>query len=277
MKKRILFITALIMLAAGGCADTAGIPDALPEETPQIQITDASPEAGYRQISHAEALEMMKKDGGLIVIDVRRPDEYETGHIEGAVCIPSESIETEMPPELPDKEQTILVYCRTGRRSKLAAQKLCDMGYTNVYEFGGITDWIYGTVMEDKEPEEDMSGKKLIAVTVGDVTLYAQPEDNDSAEEFTAKLEEGDITLEMEDYGGFEKVGELPWRVTAQDEQITVGAGDIILYQGNKITLYYDSNTWSFTKLGHIDISKEELLGVLGDGSVTVSFSLEHK
>ena len=76
-----------------------------------------------------------------IIVDVRRMDEFETGHIPGAICIPNESIGTEQPEDLPDLNQIILVYCRSGNRSKQAAQKLFDMGYTNVYEFGGIIDW----------------------------------------------------------------------------------------------------------------------------------------
>lgn len=95
----------------------------------------------YTQITQEEAKEMMKKDDGHIIVDVRREDEYAEGHIPGAILIPNESIETEPPEELPDYDQIILVYCRSGRRSKEAAQKLADMGYAYVYEFGGIIDW----------------------------------------------------------------------------------------------------------------------------------------
>lgn len=95
----------------------------------------------YTMISQDQAKEMMEKEDGHIIVDVRRVDEFETGHIPGAVCIPNESIGTEQPEELPDLNQIILVYCRSGNRSKQAAQKLFDMGYTNVYEFGGIIDW----------------------------------------------------------------------------------------------------------------------------------------
>ena len=95
----------------------------------------------YTQISQDQAKEMIEKEDGHIIVDVRRVDEFETGHIPGAVCIPNESIGTEQPEELPDLDQVILVYCRSGNRSKQAAQKLFDMGYTNVYEFGGIIDW----------------------------------------------------------------------------------------------------------------------------------------
>ena len=95
----------------------------------------------YRQISMNEAAEMMKKESGYIILDVRRPDEYADGHIPGAINVPNEDINTAEIPELPDKAQLILVYCRSGRRSKEASEKLVKLGYTNVIEFGGILDW----------------------------------------------------------------------------------------------------------------------------------------
>ena len=107
------------------------------------QVTDGPDMEGhsYTRISQEEAKRMMAKDDGHVIVDVRRQDEYDGGHIPGAVCIPNESIGTEKPAALPDPEQIILVYCRSGRRSKEAAQKLFDMGYNHIYEFGGILDW----------------------------------------------------------------------------------------------------------------------------------------
>ena len=99
------------------------------------------PANSYRQISMDEAVEMMKKGSGYIILDVRRPDEYTEGHIPGAINVPNENIGTAEIPELPDKAQLILVYCRSGRRSKEASEKLVKLGYTNVVEFGGILDW----------------------------------------------------------------------------------------------------------------------------------------
>lgn len=95
----------------------------------------------YTQISQDKAAEMMAVDDGHVIVDVRREDEYAEGHIPGAILIPNESIVDTPPEELPDFDQIILIYCRSGRRSKEAAQKLADMGYTNVYEFGGIITW----------------------------------------------------------------------------------------------------------------------------------------
>ena len=95
----------------------------------------------YRQISMEEAVKMMKNEKNYIILDVRRADEFAEGHIPGAINIANELIGTEEIPELPDKTQLILVYCRSGRRSKEASEKLVKLGYTNIVEFGGILDW----------------------------------------------------------------------------------------------------------------------------------------
>ena len=103
----------------------------------------------YEQITQEEAARLMEAEKDYILLDVRTREEYAEAHIPGAVCVPNEEIGTEPPPELPDKDQLILIYCRSGRRSKEAAQKLFDMGYTNIYEFGGIIDWTGEIVTED--------------------------------------------------------------------------------------------------------------------------------
>ena len=97
--------------------------------------------ASFQQISQEEAMRIMEEETGYILLDVRTLDEYNESHIPGAVCIPNEHINTTPPSQLPDKSQTILVCCRSGNRSKQAAQKLADMGYTKVYEFGGMIAW----------------------------------------------------------------------------------------------------------------------------------------
>ena len=101
----------------------------------------------YRRITQEEAREKMNTEEGLVILDVRTREEYESGHIRGAVCLPNEEI-TEEPEELPDKSQTILVYCRSGNRSRQAAEKLAAFGYENVCEFGGILDWPYAEMLE---------------------------------------------------------------------------------------------------------------------------------
>ena len=125
MKKLILFLTAALLLT--GCAAQSG-------------------ESAYRQITMEEAVTMMEEESGYLILDVRTAGEYSEKHIPGAINIPNESIGDGDIPELPDKEQLILVYCRSGNRSKQAAEKLAALGYTNIVEFGGINDWTGETV-----------------------------------------------------------------------------------------------------------------------------------
>ena len=101
---------------------------------------------GYEQISGEQAKKLMDTETNYIIIDARTEEEFKEGHIEGAILIPEYEIAERAEKELPDKDQLILVYCRSGRRSKIAAQALADLGYTNVKEFGGIIDWQYEVV-----------------------------------------------------------------------------------------------------------------------------------
>ena len=102
----------------------------------------------YRQINMDEAVTMMAEESGYIILDVRRPDEFAAGHIPNAINVPNETIGTAEISELPDKNQLIMVYCRSGRRSKEASEKLVKLGYTNIVEFGGILDWTGEIVSE---------------------------------------------------------------------------------------------------------------------------------
>ena len=122
MKKLIPILLSALMLTA--CAGTGNQP------------TDS-----YRQITMDEAVTMMAQETDYIILDVRRPDEFAAGHIPNAINVPNETIGTAEIPELPDKDRLILVYCRSGRRSKDAAEKLVRLGYTNIVEFGGILDY----------------------------------------------------------------------------------------------------------------------------------------
>ena len=97
--------------------------------------------AEYMKISMDEAIAMMEAEKDYLIVDVRSYEEFAQGHIPGALNVPNESIGTEPPLLLPDKEQLIMIYCRSGNRSKQASQKLVDMGYSNIVEFGGIIDW----------------------------------------------------------------------------------------------------------------------------------------
>lgn len=112
-------------------------------------------------------------------------------------------------------------------------------------------------------------------ITIGETTLTATLEDNSSAEALVAKLKEGDLTLDLSDYGNMEKVGGLGFSLPRNDQQIRTQAGDLILYQGDAFVIYYDTNSWNFTRLGKIDdVTGEELKEILGNGDVTVVLSL---
>ena len=125
-------------------------------------------------------------------------------------------------------------------------------------------------------PDETVKEETMIYAHIGDRTLTIRPADNSSAEAFAALLEEGDLTVDMRDYGGFEKVGPLGTSLVTNDERITTEPGDVILYQGNQITIYYDVNTWTFTRLGRVEgLTPEELRDALGDGDPTAVFSLK--
>ena len=126
MQKLIPILLAALLLCA--CAATSPATDTVPDPT-------------YRQISMDEAITLMEEESDYIILDVRTPEEFSERHIPGAINIANETIGTDVIPELPHKDQLILVYCRSGNRSKQASQKLADLGYTNVLEFGGIIDW----------------------------------------------------------------------------------------------------------------------------------------
>ena len=126
--KKILILCMTFIFILTGCGNTDS-----------VQNTEQK--SGYKQVSMEEGLELMEADSDYILLDVRRDDEFEEGHIPGAINIPNESIGTEEIAELPDKNQTIYVYCRSGNRSKQASQNLVDLGYTNVIEFGGIINY----------------------------------------------------------------------------------------------------------------------------------------
>ena len=219
----------------------------------------------YTQIDQEIAKLMMDIGDGHAIVDVRRQDEYDEGHIPGAICIPNERIVDSMPSELPDLEQVILVYCRSGRRSKEAAQKLFDMGYINVFEFGGIIDWT-GEVVTEEAKETAMT------LSIDGKEMPVTWEDNASVKELK---EICPLKVDMSMYGGFEQVGSIWQSISRDDKQITTEFGDIVLYSGNQIVVFYGSNSWAYTKLGHIDLSEEELTEILGNGDVILEINGE--
>lgn len=128
---------------------------------------------------------------------------------------------------------------------------------------------------ESSQSQDNSSSQEepMLKITVGDQDLLATFAENSSAEEFRDLLAQGPVTISMDDYGGFEKVGSLGTTLTRNDTRITTQPGDVILYQGNQITIYYGTNTWNFTRLAKINDSTD-LQAKLGTGTVQVTFSL---
>ena len=125
--KKMIPLLLMIALLLTGCA--------APAPTPNSEANT------YRQVTMQQAVEMMEKEENYIILDVRTHEDFAAGHIPGAIVIPNETIGAEEIARLPDKDQLIMVYCRSGNRSKQASDKLVKLGYTNIVEFGGIIDW----------------------------------------------------------------------------------------------------------------------------------------
>lgn len=155
-----------------------------------------------------------------------------------------------------------------------AAFSLSACGGTGAPVDSSVTAETETAESQQTESTESSQEGSTLKITVGDQELLATFADNSSAEAFRELLAQGPLTIEMEDYGGFEKVGPLGTTLTRNDTRITTEPGDVILYQGNQITIYYGTNSWSFTRLARID-DPSGLQEVLGEGAVSVTFSLE--
>ena len=136
-----------ILLFAALAASLALLSGCTLSKTKKDTAEDMTGKAAYQKISAEDAYEMMVSQE-VVIVDVRTPEEYDGGHIPNAILVPNESIGDDMPEALPDKEATLLIYCRSGRRSKEASEKLLKLGYKSIYEFGGVIDWPYELVKE---------------------------------------------------------------------------------------------------------------------------------
>ena len=173
---------------------------------------------------------------------------------------------------------SMLAACGTGYGAKSESSLLTESSSAEALQAESQVD-VSQPESTTQVPESEIQSKEnesvKIQITVGNTTLTAIPEKNSSAEAFIALLQKEPITVQMSDYAGMEKVGPLETSLPRNDTHINVDAGDVILYQGNQITIYYGTNSWNFTKLAVIEnATKEGLLDVLGSGDVDVTFSL---
>ena len=144
MKKALCIISVLLCILLTACGDDSSIGIIGGADGPtSIIVAEKGEKAMYEQITPEEAKKIMDSGEEHIILDTREQDEFDEGHIPGAILIPYTEIENKAEEMMPDKDKLILVYCRSGRRSKIAAESLSKLGYTNVKEFGGIIDWPY--------------------------------------------------------------------------------------------------------------------------------------
>ena len=144
MKKLLCIVSILFCILLTACGDDSSIGIIGGADGPtSIIVAEKGEKAMYEQISAEEAKKIMDSDEEYIILDTREQYDFDVGHIPGAILIPYTEIENKAEDMLPDKNKLILVYCRSGRRSKIAAESLAKIGYTNVKEFGGIIDWPY--------------------------------------------------------------------------------------------------------------------------------------
>ena len=144
MKKTMCGLLAMMCLLLGACGRSGTISKIGGADEPTtIIVSEEGKSVMYKQITQEEAKKIMDSGEKCIILDVREQDEFDAGHIPGAVLLPYTEIDALAAEMLPDKDAQILVYCRSGRRSKIAAESLAKLGYTDVKEFGGIIDWPY--------------------------------------------------------------------------------------------------------------------------------------
>lgn len=264
--------TAVLLAAAA--VFLIGCETKMTEETSSKCETEAvtTSAISYEQITGADAKAYMDSGSDYTILDVRRTDEYESGHIPGAICIPVETIDETIGEKLPDKSGLILVYCRSGRRSKVAAEKLVEYGYTNVKEFGGILDWEYEIVTSSDEPETNPGkDENSMTITIGQTKFTATLSDSETAKAFRAILP---MTLNMTELNGNEKYYYLSESLpTDKTVPGTIHAGDLMLYGDSCIVLFYENfqSSYSYTYIGHID-DVSGLKSAVGSGSVSVRF-----
>ncbi len=177
-------------------------------------------------------------------------------------------------------DKTVIPFCTSGSSGISTSEKnisnlvpignqLAGKRFSASASKESVCEWVDSLNFSAKTEEK-------LYLTINDAKLSATLENNSSVDALKEKLSEGDITIDAREYGGFEKVGSLGFSLPKNDTQYSTDFGDIMLYQGNQITLFYESNSWSYTKIGHVDnLTQEELKSILGKGDVKITLSLK--
>ena len=164
---------------------------------------------------------------------------------------------------------TLVLMCTLVSCSRPTSDQTTEPSQPTTEESDATSD---DTTTQTKGDDELMN--KTLFLKIGNTEVDVNWHDNDSVTALKKLAKEG-LTIEMHMYGGFEQVGSLGTSITSDDTRITTSPGDIVLYSSNQIVIFYDSNTWAYTKLGHINLSKSELTDLLGDEDVTITLSLK--
>lgn len=229
------------------------------------------PGQGWHTISQEEAKKMMEQDNGRIILDVREYEEYYEGFIPDAVCMPADRIGDLAPALLPDKDRVILVYCRSGNRSRQAAEKLAAMGYTNVYDFGGIRDWT-GPVAR----EEVIQPMPIYCLRVGDHWFTFTPAENETAEAFLEQLSRGSLETSLTALDGTVKTGPFSWPLPGEAQETEYTAGDILTDLKGSILICTDSGSGPYVRLAETDgMYLDELREALAGEPAETAFFIE--
>ena len=225
----------------------------------------------YHEITPDEALSMMRRLERFVVLDARDKDAYQAGHVPGAICLGQETVEKSVDQYVTDKALTDFIYGKDKETSITAADRLCKMGYSNVYVFGGIGDWP-GELVFGNDPGEPVKSKMTqgLVIRIGAKSFEVAPEENVN---FIDKAANDPFVLKMEDRGGVEKAAQLPFVLSANDEEQEAIPGDVLLYQGKTVAICYEATTGTFTKIGHIlGPTTAELKDLLRSKETDVSF-----
>ena len=135
---------------------------------------------------------------------------------------------------------------------------------------------MYQLAVENKAAEDEDIGDSTMIMMIGDTKVNVDWEDNQAVEALMNMAEDGDVTIQMSMYGGFEQVGSIGQSLPRDDKQTTTSSGDVVLYSGNQMVVFYGSNSWSYTRLGHIsDKNTEDMTDLLSNGDVTITISIE--
>lgn len=172
----------------------------------------------------------------------------------------------------------LLPACSSGMPAEQETEDVVHISTVEYTQDSMATD---SETISDRATEDPVSSKEesmkqeQFYITAGGTTFTVDFAENSSADALRELMENSDLTIDMSDYGNFEKVGSIGQSLPCKDTQISTTTGDVMLYQGNQIVIFYGDNSWSYSRLGKIqDVTKEDLLGALGSGNITVTFSL---